>query len=103
MEDEDYFDSLTHLRAELETLRSREATTAVRRSRAETDVLAVWKDDRTENLERRRAILATVIDRVDVFSIGRGRRRPPEITSIKITPVGTEDEDSPHVVGSFGA
>ncbi|WP_254895832.1 hypothetical protein [Streptomyces sp. NA02536] len=103
MEDEDYFDSLTHLRAELETLRSREATTAVRRSRAETDVLAVWKDDRTENLERRRAILATVIDRVDVFSIGRGRRRPPEITSIKITQVGTEDEDSPHVVGSFGA
>ncbi|MFJ7135413.1 recombinase family protein [Streptomyces fungicidicus] len=103
LEDEDYFDSLTHLRAELETLRSREATTAVRRSRAETDVLAVWKDDRTENLERRRAILATVIDRVDVFSIGRGRRRPPEITSIKITPVGTEDADSPHVVGSFGA
>ncbi|MGA5313956.1 recombinase family protein [Streptomyces pseudogriseolus] len=94
MEDEDYFDSLTYLRAELQTLRAREATTAVRRSRTEIDVLAVWRNDQPENLERRRAILATVIDHVDVFSIGRGRRKPPEITSIKITPVGADDEDS---------
>ncbi|MFJ7234580.1 recombinase family protein [Streptomyces tendae] len=95
MEDEDYFDSLTHLRAELQTLRTREATAAIRRSRVETDVLAVWKDDEAENLERRRAIVASVIDHVEIFSIGRGRRKPPEIMSIKITPVGAEHEDSP--------
>ncbi|MFI9616074.1 hypothetical protein ACIHCM_31085 [Streptomyces sp. NPDC052023] len=95
MEDEDYFDSLAHLRTELQTLRTREATTVIRRSRAETDVLAVWKDEEPENLERRRAIVATVLDHVDVFSIGRGRRKPPEITSIKITPVGASNEAAP--------
>ncbi|MFH9816669.1 recombinase family protein [Streptomyces sp. NPDC017230] len=94
MDDEDYFDSLTHLRAELQTLRAREATTVVRQSRVETDVLAVWMDSEPENLEPRRAIVASVIDHVDVFSIGRGRRTPPEITSIKITPVGAEEKDS---------
>ncbi|MEV6308697.1 recombinase family protein [Streptomyces sp. NPDC051840] len=92
MEDEDYFDSLTHLRAELRTLHTREARTVVRQSRVETDALAVWEDDAPENLERRRAIVASVIDHVEVFSIGRGNRRPPEITSIKITPVS---KDSP--------
>ncbi|MFJ8821521.1 hypothetical protein ACIREE_07020 [Streptomyces sp. NPDC102467] len=71
---------------ELQTLRTREAATVIRRSRAETDALTTWKDDSIENLERRRAIVATAIDRVDVFSVGRGRRRPPESTSIKITP-----------------
>lgn len=90
MEDEDYFDSLTHLRAELEVLRTREAAATIRRSRVETDVLSVWKDGAPENLERRRAIVASVIDHVEVFSIGRGRRKPPEITSIKITPVDEE-------------
>ncbi|MEV5315207.1 MULTISPECIES: recombinase family protein [unclassified Streptomyces] len=95
MEDEDYFDSLAHLRSELQTLRTREATTGIRRSRVETDALAVWKDDGPENLERRRAIVASVIDHVDVFSIGRGRRKPPEITSIKITSVDVPDEAPP--------
>ncbi|MGW4545390.1 recombinase family protein [Streptomyces violaceorubidus] len=90
MEDEDYFDSLTHLRAELEVLRTREAAATIRRSRVETDVLSVWKDGAPENLERRRAIVASVIDHVEVFGIGRGRRKPPEITSIKITPVDEE-------------
>jgi hypothetical protein len=95
MEDEDYFDSLAHLRSELQTLRTREATAGIRRSRVETDALAVWKDDGPENLERRRAIVASVIDHVDVFSIGRGRRKPPEITSIKITSVDVPDEAPP--------
>ncbi|MFC8001936.1 recombinase family protein [Streptomyces olivaceus] len=94
MEDEDYFDSLTHLRAELQPLRTREATAIIRRSRVETDVLAVWQDDASKNLERRRAIVESVIDHVEVFSIGRGRRKPPEITSIKIRPVGAERENS---------
>lgn len=88
LEDEDYFDSLTHLRAELQSLRTREAATVVRRSREETDALTVWRDESEENLERRRAIVAGVIDHVEVFSIGRGRRKPPELTSIKVTPVG---------------
>ncbi|MEV5979787.1 recombinase family protein [Streptomyces sp. NPDC052114] len=92
MEDEDYFDSLAHLRDELQTLRAREAATVVRQSRAETDVWAVWQDDTIENLERRRAIVASVIDNVEVFSVGRGRRKPPEIDSIKITPVGAEEQ-----------
>ncbi|MCX4665276.1 recombinase family protein [Streptomyces sp. NBC_01381] len=92
MEDEDYFDSLAHLRDELQTLRTREAATVVRQSRAETDVWAVWQDDSVENLVRRRAIVSSVIHKVDVFSVGRGRRKPPEISSIKITPVGAEDQ-----------
>ncbi|MGY5033342.1 recombinase family protein [Streptomyces sp. 900116325] len=91
MEDEDYVDSLAHLREELQALRTREAATVIRRSRAETDALTIWKDDAIENLERRRAIAATVIDHVDVFSIGRGRRKPPESTSIDVTPLGTAD------------
>ncbi|MGW4699549.1 recombinase family protein [Streptomyces sp. NPDC004285] len=86
MEDEDYFASLAHLRAELHTLRSRENAADIRRLRPETDTLAVWKDDGPENLGRRRALVATVIDHVDVFSVGRGRRKPPEITSIAVTP-----------------
>ncbi|MEU1230778.1 recombinase family protein [Streptomyces sp. NPDC005828] len=86
MEDEDYFASLTHLRTELRALRSRESAADVRRTRAEIDTLAVWKNDDAENLERRRAIVATVIDHVDVFSVGRGRRKPPEATSIAVTP-----------------
>nr|WTB36461.1 hypothetical protein OG781_22710 [Streptomyces sp. NBC_00830] len=94
MKDEDYFDSLAHLREELQTLRTREAATVIRRSRAETDALTIWKDDDIENLERRRAIVATVIDHVDVLSIGRGRRRPPEITSIEVIPVGALNEGS---------
>ncbi|MER5849796.1 recombinase family protein [Streptomyces sp. NPDC002012] len=94
MEDEDYFDSLAHLREELQTLRTREAATVIRRSRAETDPLTIWMDDGIENLERRRAIVATVIDHVDVFSVGRGRRKPPEVTSIKVRPVGAMDEGS---------
>lgn len=92
MEDEDYFDSLAHLRDELQTLRTREAATVVRQSRAGTDVWAVWQDDSVENLERRRAIVSSVIHKVDVFSVGRGRRKPPEISSIKITPVSAEDQ-----------
>ncbi|MFD9601004.1 methyltransferase domain-containing protein [Streptomyces sp. NPDC059970] len=94
MEDEDYFDSLAHLREELQTLRTREAATVIRRSRAETDPLTIWMDDGIENLERRRAIVATVIDHVDVFSVGRGRRKPPEVTSIKVRLVGAMDEGS---------
>ncbi|MEW2484890.1 recombinase family protein [Streptomyces sp. NPDC048411] len=94
IEDEDYFDSLAHLREELQTLRTREATTVIRRSRVESDALAVWKDDSIENLERRRAIVATVIDHVAVFSVGRGQRKPPEITSIEVTPAGATDESS---------
>lgn len=94
IDDEDYFDSLTHLREQLQTLRTREAVTVIRRSRTDTDELAVWKDDRIENLDHRRAIVATVIDHVDVFSVGRGRRRPPEITSIEVTPIDATDEGS---------
>ncbi|MGW1881281.1 recombinase family protein [Streptomyces sp. NPDC001970] len=94
MEDEDYFDSLKHLRDELLTLRTREAAAVVQRSRTETDVLAVWRDESEENLERRRAIVASVIKGVAVFSVGRGRRKPPEITSINVTPVGAEPESS---------
>ncbi|MFK0228440.1 recombinase family protein [Streptomyces sp. NPDC090303] len=85
MEDEDYFASLAHLRAELRVLRSRESAADVRRFRGEADVLAVWRNDDPENLARRRAVVATVIDHVDVFSIGRGRRTPPEPTSIAVT------------------
>ncbi|WP_406286713.1 recombinase family protein [Streptomyces sp. NBC_00209] len=117
MDDEDYFDALTHLRADLRTLHTREATTAVRRSRTQADPLTVWGDDRPENLERRRAIVATVIDHVDVFSIGRGRRTPPEMSSITMTPadgqrkpaagaLSTDDngaEDAPHQVSVRGA
>lgn len=86
LEDDDYFDALAHLRDELRTLRKRAAVAVVRRSRAEANALTVWKDDAPENLERRRALVATVIDHVDVFSVGRGRRKPPEPTSISITP-----------------
>ncbi|WP_308344306.1 recombinase zinc beta ribbon domain-containing protein [Streptomyces sp. ISL-94] len=92
MEDEDYFESLAHLRGELQTLRTRETAAAVRHSRAEPDAWTVWRDDSIENLERRRTIVASVIDKVEVFSIGRGRRKPPEMNSIKITPVGAEDQ-----------
>ncbi|MFP1628945.1 recombinase family protein [Streptomyces sp. 5K101] len=87
MEDEDYFDSLTHLRGQLQQLRSREAAAAVAEARTETDALEVWRDESAENLERRRAIVATVIDEVEVYSVGRGRRKPPELSSIRITPV----------------
>ncbi|MEV5806008.1 recombinase family protein [Streptomyces parvulus] len=90
MEDEDYFDSLTHLRAELQVLHAREASAAARRSRSEVDVLSIWRDDEPENLERRRTVVASVIDRVEVFSIGRGRRKPPEPESIRITPAGRQ-------------
>ncbi|MET7759305.1 recombinase family protein [Streptomyces sp. NPDC005389] len=85
MADEDFFDSLTHLRAELRHLRTREASAHLRRTRAEADAQAVWRNDDPGGLEPRRAIVAAVIDRVDVFSVGRGRRRPPEPTSIAIT------------------
>ncbi|MEU2133401.1 recombinase zinc beta ribbon domain-containing protein [Streptomyces sp. NPDC018352] len=90
--DEDYCDSLAHLREELRTLHTRKAVTFARRSCTEANALAAWKDTAAENLERRRAIVATVIDHVDVFSVGRGRRRPPEITSIEIAPAGAPDE-----------
>ncbi|MFI1966933.1 recombinase family protein [Streptomyces pathocidini] len=92
MEDEDYYDSLTHLRGQLQQLRTREAAAVVAVAQEETDALAVWHDDNEENLERRRAIVASVIKQVEVYSIGRGRRKPPEITSIKITPVGAGTE-----------
>ncbi|MFI9747133.1 recombinase family protein [Streptomyces sp. NPDC052494] len=87
MEDEDYFDSLAHLRTELGSLRARQDASDIRRGRAETDdALAVWKNDDDGNLDQRRALVATVIDHVDVFSVGRGRRKPPEPTSIAVTP-----------------
>lgn len=89
MEDEDYFDSLSHLRGDLQNLRAREAASVVRESRAETDALSVWKDEGMQNLERRRAIVASVIDHVEIFSVGRGRKKPPEIDSIRIWPVGS--------------
>lgn len=91
MTDEDYFDSLGHLRTELQALRTRESATVVRQSRRVVDALAVW-NDAAANLDRRRAIVAQVIEKVEVFSIGRGRRRPPELDSIKVTPVGDTDE-----------
>ncbi|MFD3481598.1 recombinase family protein [Streptomyces sp. NPDC058665] len=87
MADDDYFDSLTHLRGQLQQHRSREAA-AVAGAQTETDALAVWRDETEENLERRRAVVASVINEVAVYSIGRGRRKPPEIDSIKITPAG---------------
>lgn len=93
MTDEDYFDSLGHIRGELQALRTREAATVVRQSRRVVDALAVWNDS-AENLDRRRAIVAQVIETVEVFSIGRGRRRPPELDSIKVTPVGDSDEEA---------
>ncbi|MEC4017020.1 recombinase family protein [Streptomyces sp. H27-D2] len=92
MEDEDYFDSLKHLRAELQALHTRTAASVVRESRTETDALAVWRDEDMQNLERRRAIVASAIKHVEVFSVGRGRKKPPEIDSIKVTPVGAEPE-----------
>ncbi|MGK4582563.1 recombinase family protein [Kitasatospora sp. HPMI-4] len=98
MEDEDYFDALTHLRGELQTLRTQEAAAAVAASQSEIDVLTVWRDDDETNLERRRAIVATVIAEVKVHSVGRGRRKPPEIDSIEVTPVGPRaqhDESRP--------
>ncbi|PNG93780.1 hypothetical protein SMF913_29245 [Streptomyces malaysiensis] len=94
MEDEDYFDSLTHLRSDLQTLRTREAASVVRETRTETDALAVWKDEDMQNLERRRAIVASVIDHVEVFSVGRGRKKPPELDSIRIWPVGAKPDGS---------
>ncbi|MFG2838201.1 recombinase family protein [Streptomyces zaomyceticus] len=85
MADEDFFDSLTHLRAELRNLRTREDASHLRRTRAEADIETVWRNDDPGNLEQRRAIVAAVIGHVDVFSVGRGRRRPPEPASIEIT------------------
>ncbi|MEU5028218.1 recombinase family protein [Streptomyces milbemycinicus] len=94
MDDEDYFDSLTHLRSDLQTLRTREAASVVRETRTETDALAVWRDEDMQNLERRRAIVASVIDHVEVFSVGRGRKKPPELNSIRIWPVGSVPDDA---------
>ncbi|MEU1787216.1 recombinase family protein [Streptomyces sparsogenes] len=93
MDDEDYFDSLTHLRSDLQTLRTREAASVVRETRTETDALAVWRDEDMQNLERRRAIVASVIDHVEVFSVGRGRKKPPELDSIRIWPVGAKPDE----------
>ncbi|WP_327415694.1 hypothetical protein [Streptomyces sp. NBC_01233] len=90
MEDEDYFDSLTHLRVQLQQLRTREAVAVAASTQTETDALAVWRDESDENLERRRAVVASVIKEVQVFSIGRGCRKPPETDSIKITLVSAE-------------
>ncbi|WP_306326046.1 recombinase family protein [Streptomyces venezuelae] len=83
-DDEDYFDALAHLRTQLRSLRTRRDEADIRRTVAEVDALAVWKDDDPGKLERRRALLATVIDHVDVFSVGRGRRKPPEEDSIEV-------------------
>ncbi|WP_455361297.1 recombinase family protein [Streptomyces sp. SYSU K21746] len=94
MEDEDYFDSLKHLRDKLQVLRTRQAAAAVRQSRAETDALAIWHDKDENNLERRRSIVAGVIKEVAVYSVGRGRRKPPEIDSIKVTPTGSSPGES---------
>ncbi|MFJ2191542.1 recombinase family protein [Kitasatospora sp. NPDC087861] len=96
LEDEDYFDSLGHLRAELQSLRTREAAAAVAQSQTEVDALAVWRDDTMQNLERRRAIVATVISEVEVHSVGRGRRKPPELDSITVTPVGQHRPEEEH-------
>ncbi|MEU9111942.1 hypothetical protein AB0D04_09155 [Streptomyces sp. NPDC048483] len=90
MEDEDYFDSLSHLRSELQMLRTREAASVVKEARTETDALAVWRDEDMQNLERRRAIVASVIQECEVFSVGRGRKKPPEPDSIKVWPVAAE-------------
>ncbi|MET9727159.1 recombinase family protein [Streptomyces zaomyceticus] len=83
-EDEDYFDSLAHLRAELRSLRTRQDAADARRAVGGTDFLAIWRDGDAD-LDQRRAVVATVIDHVDVFSVGRGRRKPPEAGSIEIT------------------
>ncbi|MFJ3711276.1 recombinase family protein [Streptomyces sp. NPDC090053] len=91
LEDEDYFDSLGHLRTELQALRVRESASVVRQSRRVVDAMAVWGDESPENLDRRRAIVAQVIDEVEVFSVGRGRRKPPEPDSIRVTPVGDSE------------
>lgn len=96
LEDEDYFDALGHLRAELQSLRAQEAAAAVAQSQTEVDALAVWRDDTMQNLERRRAIAATVIAKVEVYSIGRGRRKPPEIDSIRVIPVGQHSPAEGH-------
>ncbi|ARF56058.1 recombinase family protein [Streptomyces gilvosporeus] len=90
MEDEDYFDSLSHLRSDLQALRAREAAATVKEARTETDALAVWRDEEMQNLERRRAIVASVIAECEVFSVGRGRKKPPELDSIRVWPVGAE-------------
>ncbi|MEU9997861.1 recombinase family protein [Streptomyces sp. NPDC050848] len=96
IEDEDYFDAVGHLRAELRNLRTRDVMRVVRQSRAEPDLLAAWRDDAPENLERRRALVASVIDQVEVYSVGRGRRRPPEPTSIDVRRVGAPKEPASH-------
>ncbi|WP_395294734.1 recombinase family protein [Kitasatospora hibisci] len=96
LEDEDYFDALGHLRTELQSLRAQEAAAAVAQSQTEVDALAVWRDDTMQNLERRRAIAATVIAKVEVYSIGRGRRKPPEIDSIRVIPVGQQSPAEGH-------
>lgn len=83
LEDEDYFDSLTHLRGQIQHLRAGEAAALVETG---TDDLEAWRDASEENLERRRLIAARVIKEVEVFSVGRGRRKPPDADSIKITP-----------------
>lgn len=88
MADEDYFDALAHLRRELQTLHQRQAAVVVSDSQRVVDTLSVWRDVRPENLDRRRAIAADIIESVAVHSLGRGRRKPPEIDSIAITPVG---------------
>ncbi|MQY13426.1 hypothetical protein SRB5_35740 [Streptomyces sp. RB5] len=84
MDDDDYFDSLAHLRINLQDLRTRETSSLIRRSRIEQDALSIWMNESPENLERRRAVAATVVEHVDVLSVGRGRRKPPEDTSIRI-------------------
>ncbi|WP_307813417.1 recombinase family protein [Streptomyces sp. N35] len=95
IEDEDYFDALTHLRAELKRLQARESALVIAATRTAPDMLALWLDDKPENLERRREIAATVIKEVQVFSVGRGRRRPPEPESIKITLTGASSSSAP--------
>lgn len=90
MDDEDYFNSLQHLRGQLQDLRTREAASAVRKARTEADALAVWQDEDVTNLERRRAIVSSVIEEVEVYSIGKGRKKPPEPDSITIWPVGSK-------------
>uniref|UniRef100_J1ZLX9 Uncharacterized protein n=1 Tax=Streptomyces auratus AGR0001 TaxID=1160718 RepID=J1ZLX9_9ACTN len=94
LDDEDYFDSLTHLRTDLQALRAREAASVVKQSRTETDALAVWRDEDMQNLERRRAIVASVIAECEVFSVGRGRKKPPELDSIRVWPVGAERDQA---------
>lgn len=91
LDDEDYFDSLGHLRSDLQSLRTRESAAVIRQTRRVRDAVAVWNDDTAENLEPRRAIVALVLEKVEVFSVGRGRRKPPEADSIRITPVEAPD------------